>query len=465
LIPLLFEPGTQPKTLVSSKRNISVLGYALIILLFSLSGFGNDTITAHAQDSTHINEDSLQTVTSADSASVITPAIGTAIDKNTIHYRISPKNPIDSVFLTVRHSNTIVETLAFHTTPPFEATWDCSTIPDQDQWHLQFGYILFHSNGKTIHTPPLPNRWVLDRTAEFSDQNYIVMETRDPESFEIDGNLTEWQRFSTAPIGSVGYFQLAWTSAQFFFGAFIRDTSLHINDLLELHIDIHQTRTSFAGINHRSIQFGPKTRSNTFAVSLNDSGFVLVDSITIRISREMEWRTKIVSEGYVVEASIPLTVLASIEFPPKHFGFDVSVIDASEDTSQPPRFTSWAGSKYTNRYNPSEWGTVTLTQTMFPLKLTLLILGGIILAIILFIIIKLIRQEQRDRIYDETENKPLSPDAFLLRSAIRDHVATIPLTKSTVANATGLSLETIDSLLKNEFNATFDRLIDRKSVV
>ncbi|KMQ52088.1 hypothetical protein CHISP_1077 [Chitinispirillum alkaliphilum] len=333
-------------------------------------------------------------------------------------------------------------------------------LPDHDQLHFQFGYILYHKNGTSIVSPPLGHRWVLHRSQQKpSDQIYICREIIEPDSIVIDGELEEmWNRAAVENIGSKAQFRLLWSSSTLYFAITVSDSSVTPRDFVELHIDMHKTRSHFAGINHRSIRFGPLSRSYALGVDLKSGAFKPSDSIRYRIREEMKWRYALTENGYLIEAAIPFTVLSDYEFPPERFGLNVSVVNRDEGM-EGYDFYSWSGSQYYNRYSPAGWGTIVLRQGMFPLKLVMILFGIISVGIASFIVIYSIHQSSLNRKYESEEQRHPSPTTSLVLSAIETHHSEPHLTLQKVSKLCSLTPEEIKSSLQSDMETTFERLL------
>ncbi len=408
-------------------------------------------------DSSTAKADSITKI-SADSAKIISPAVRSVVSVDSMPIEIVPRCPVDSITVLVRYSGKKTDTLGTFSHPPYKAIWNCKDIPDQDQMHLQPGYVLFHKSGLKIISPPLAHRWVLDRKMEISKKKYHGYQKDAPDTSSIDGNIQDWKTISAAKIGNIGYYKVFWCGKNIFLAARIFDSSVTYNDFVELHFDLYNNKNSFAGINHRSIRFGPKLRSNCFTVNLTDSGFVLADSVNVLISREMRWAKKIYSDGYSIEVSVPIFVLSDLQYPPKTIGFDVSVIDVDEHSNE-EFFVSWSGSEITNRYNPSQWGNLVLEQAMYPLRMVV-VSGFILFLIIISIIIGFqLIQYQKNRKIEQTYQKEYSEFMNSILECIQKSLYDPQLSPSTIANSLSCTTEEIISRIQNEAECTFEQFV------
>jgi len=308
----------------------------------------------------------------ADSARIISPRVRQVLSADTVVYEIEPKLPVDSVKLFVRHSQTAADTLGVITSPPFRAVWNCASVPDQDQMHMQFGYVLYCPDSVTITSPPQPHRWALFRKAAPapSKKRYNIRQlpTSELNAFGVNCDLSKWAEVESGQIGDVAQFKLLWSSAKLLFIVDVKDKYVMPGDFVELHLDFNRDRSPFSGINHRSLRFGPRTRASSFVVELNDSGFVYCDSVNALLSEDMERKYAVTQDGYVIEAVIPFSLISNLEFPKSKIGFDVTVMNvdgSGRDTS----FYSWAGAERFTRYSPRAWGEARVIQAALALKM------------------------------------------------------------------------------------------------
>lgn len=416
---------------------------------------------SQVSDSTVKSDDKLK-ITS-DSAKIITPQIRSVISENFVPIEILPRCAVDSVTILVRYSGKKIDTLSTYSCPPYKAVWSCEKVPDQDQIHLQVGYILFLKSGLKIISPPLAHRWVLDRKKEISRKKYHSYQNDAPDTSSIDGVIDNWKGARTSKIGNTGNFKVLWTGSHIFLAARIFDSSVTYKDFVEFHFDLHNNKSEFAGINHRSIRFGPKLRSNCFTAELTDSGFILADSVNVLLSREMRWAKKIYSDGYSIEVSLPIFVLSDLQYPGKIIGFDVSVIDVDEG-SENEAFTSWAGTEQTNRYNPSQWGNLVLVQAMYPIRLAFII-GAILFSItIVTIITTQIFQYYKSRKFEQAEQTEYSDIMEQIIFCTKQKIADPKLSSSEVAIAISSTTDEVNDRIIKEAGCTFEQFVNIQKV-
>jgi AraC-like DNA-binding protein len=408
-------------------------------------------------DSNTTKIDSTQKIT-ADSAKIISPEIRSIVSVDTMPIEVVPRCPVDSITVLIRYSGKKIDTLGTFSHPPYRAIWNCKNIPDQDQMNLQPGYILFHKSGLKIISPPLAHRWVLDRKMEISKKKYRAFQKDAPDTSSIDGDIEDWKNVQASKIGDKGYFKVFWSGKNIFLAAWIFDNSVTYRDFVEFHFDIYNNKNEFAGINHRSISFGPRLRSNCFTVNLTDSGFILADSVNVLISREMRWAKRIYPDGYSIEVSVPVFVLSDLQYPPKSIGFDISVIDVDEHSNE-EFFASWSGSEISNRYNPSQWGNLVLEQAMYPLRMA--VISGITLFLIVISIligIQLI-QYYKNRNTEQTCQKEYSEFMNSILECIQKSLYDPQLSPSTIANSLSCTTEEITNSIHNEAECTFEQFV------
>jgi len=327
-----------------------------------------------------LDSDSLRRNITADSARIISPRIRSVLSADTVLYEIEPKLPVDSVMLFVKHSQTATDTLGVFSSPPFKAVWNCASVPDQDQIHIQFGYVLYCPDSVTVTSPALPHRWTLFRKPAPTKKRYSIRQlpTSDLPAFGVNGDLSKWAEVDSGQIGDVAQFKLLWSSAKLLFIAEVKDKSVMPGDFVELHLDFNRDRSPFYNINHRSLRFGPRTRASSFAVELNDSGFVYCDSVNALINEDMARKYAVTQDGYVIEAAIPFSLISNLEFPKSKIGFDVTVMNVDGD-GRDTAFYSWAGAERFTRYSPRVWGEARVIQAALALKIVFifaLLAGG-----------------------------------------------------------------------------------------
>ncbi len=395
--------------------------------------------------------------TTLDSARIISPKQYSVIRIDSIPFEIEPLTPVDSVELFVRYSNNELKTFGIFRKAPYKAVWKDINIPDQDQIHLQFGYTLFCKSGLVINSSPTPHTWVFQQKNVNSRKRYSLRETRQKDTIKVDGDVSDWKGGKEAKIGEKARFKLLWTSAKLYFFIDVKDSSVSTGDFTELHIDLHQDRAAFSGINHRSIRFGPKSRSNAFVVDLTDSGFVLSDSVNVRISREMEWKAKVRSDGYTIEAMIPFCVLSDLEFPPAKFGLDVSIMDFEGQGKS--HFYSWAGAEQYSRYSPSRWGTASLSQAFLALKLTFILLGAVILLVIVALVIYSIVMKRKEDKLEEMESRPVSQLTQAAVAHIEENLGNPEYNLEQMIKSLGKAEGEVVSIFEKDLDCSFDQYL------
>ncbi|MCL2182295.1 MAG: hypothetical protein FWB85_02350 [Chitinispirillia bacterium] len=284
----------------------------------------------------------------ADSARFVSPAPRTVITGGTVVYEVEPRMPVDSVTLFVRHSQNRIDTLGTITSPPYRVEWNCADVPDQDGSHLQFVYAL-HAPGVIIVSPPKPHHWALRRGGQDAgpakkraqpNPPYRIRQQTAHEIFNLDGSRAKWERAASGRLGdakrNIGEFRMIWTGAKLYFAAWVNDTSVTPGDFVELHLDMLSDPAGFPNMTHRSLRFGPITRSMPFIGEyVEGKGYVRGDSISQLFRDEMNWRSETGQDGkgYTIEAAIPLSLLSGFdELPPSTIGMDVTVMNVDRVT-------------------------------------------------------------------------------------------------------------------------------------
>jgi len=447
------------------QTSTSSLGRELIILKTGTASTGNDTAQSAQTPGTPEQPKRPKTV-AADSAKIISPALRSVISGCPVTYEIEPALPVDSALLFVRHSRGQTDTIAVVASPPYKATWNCSGVPDQDQTHLQFGYVLYRGDSLIITSPPLPHRWALLRNKPPKNlRPYRVKQlTTDVDDFKVDCDTSKWSGVQSA--GMVGgntetLFKLLWTGAKLYFIAYVRDNSISSGDYVELHLDMHRDRAVFPGINHRSLRFSPKGRNIFFVGEFANDKYSQSDSVTQLLKDETEWKTSVVSDGYIVEAAIPFPILSDLDFPPPKVGFDVSVLDVD---GKEENFYSWAGAERFTHYSPSRWGTARIKDAAPLLKYVLIfalfISGFALIGFVIYLFFSH-RQEAKEI---KKETAGASPLTEAIVEQIEKQLSNANLGINDISKSINTSAEKINSSLMSDLGCTFEQQLTYKRV-
>jgi len=438
------------------------LSRELIILRPGGGSSGGDTLSMQTQ-ATPEQPPRLKAVT-ADSARVVSPPPRSVISGCPAEYEIEPMLPVDSALLFVRHSRGQIDTLATIASPPYRAMWNCDGVPDQDQIHLQFGYVLYRGDSLTIASPPAPHRWALQRGKQAAQlRSYRVKQlTSAADDFTVDCDTSKWRGVEGA--GIVGgntetTFKLLWTGAKLYFIAQVRDNSANSGDFVELHLDMHRDRAVFPGINHRSLRFSPRGRNVFFVGEFRDGKYVQSDSITQLLKDETEWKTAVNPDGYIVEAAIPFSILSDFDFPPAKIGFDVSVMDVN---GQEETFYSWAGAEHFTRYSPSRWGTAHINDAAPALKYVLIFALFVSAFAILGFVIYLVFSHRQESKELKEETKSASPLTEAVVEQIDKQLSNANLGISDISKAVNTPAEKIAAALMNDLGCTFEQQLTYK---
>jgi AraC-like DNA-binding protein len=363
----------------------------------------------------------------------------------------------------VRYGSGIVDTVGTKSRSPYEFFWDCSDVTDQDQIHLQFGYTLFADSLHTIVSPPLPHRWMLMRETRKSRKVVHVHQITRPDTICVDGNLDDWKRIRKTRLGNTGYARMCWTIGKVYFAGFIKDTTVCPADYLELHFDMYNDKSDFAGKNHRSIRFGPRSRALCFTVELNDSGFTPADSVTLLIKEQMEWRAVVNEDGYFIEAAIPFFALSDLMYPSMKSGFDLTVVDVTNNSDTV--FYSWGGNKDLYcRYTPSRWGTLRLHQAMVSIHFFMLFGAAFFVVLICSIIAWLLYRHYTDRKIDDGEEKKYSETMMEIVTCIKENLSDPNLSSSIIAELISRDRESVEQTVKIEADCSLEYLILKERI-
>jgi len=446
-----------------------ILDRELIILKPGAGSRGTDTLPS-AQAQGEFRQAPRPKAITADSANIISPRPRAVITECAVRYEIEPMLPVDSVKLFVRHSRGRTDTLAVLASPPYSVLWDCAGVPDQDQTHLQFGYLLYRGDSLIVASPHIPHRWALLRGKRAAQlRPYRIKQLTAVGGFEVDCDTSKWNGVEGAYVfardsvrgGAEATFKLLWTSVKLYFIAQVRDNSISNGDFVELHLDMRRDRAVFPGINHRSLRFSPRGRSLFFIGEFADGKYAQSDSITRLLTDEAEWKTVIDSGGYIVEAAIPFSLLSNFEFPPSKIGFDVSVMNADGQTES---FVSWAGAERFTRYSPSRWGTARIDQAapalQFVLIVALFISGFAILAFVFYLFISHRQESKEIRI----ETRGESPLTEAVVEHIEKHLSNANLRIDDISKSVDKPAEEIAAALMGDLECTFGQLLAYRRV-
>jgi len=402
-------------------------------------------------------------VITADSAKIVSPAPRSVISGCPAVYEIEPMLPVDSALLFVRHSRGQTDTLAVISSPPYRAAWNCAGVPDQDQTHLQFGYVLYCGDSLTVTSPPAPHRWTLMRGKPAAQlRPYRIKPLSTADDFEVDCDTAKWSNVEGAAIvggNTEAVFKLLWTGVKLHFIAQVRDNSVNGGDFVELHLDMHGDRSVFPGINHRSLRFSPRGRNVFFVGEFADGKYTPSDSVTRMLKDEVEWKASVNSDGYVVEAAIPFSLLSDFDFPPSKIGFDVSVMDVNDKDET---FYSWSGAERFTRYSPSRWGTARINDGVAGLKYVLIFALFISAFAIIGFVAYLVFSHRQESKEHKAEIKGVSPLTESVVEQIEKQLSNTDLRISDIAKSVNISAEKIVVALMNDLGCTFEQQLTYK---
>jgi AraC-like DNA-binding protein len=376
---------------------------------------------------------------------------------------------VDSALLFARHSGGVIETLAVLSAPPYRAAWECAGAPDQDPAHLQFGYVLYVGDTLAIASPPMPHIWALLRGKRARNNGlgpYRVKRIAAVGGFEVDCDFLKWEAAGTpagmaASNGANAMFKMLWTGAKLHFIARVRDSTINSGDFVELHLDMRRDRAAFPGIDHRSLRFSPRGRSIFFVGGFADGKYAPSDSVAALLADETEWKASVDSEGYTVEAAIPLSLLSGLDFPPSNIGFDVSVTDVGDGEES---FISWAGAPRFARYSPGVWATARMDRASPALRYVLLfaifVSGFAILGFVAYLFFSH-RQEGKEL---KAEAGGASPVTDAVIEEIEKQLQNANLRAGDISRSINKSTGEIDAALMRDLGCTFERQLEYKRI-
>ncbi|OGJ86724.1 MAG: hypothetical protein A2268_13580 [Candidatus Raymondbacteria bacterium RifOxyA12_full_50_37] len=282
--------------------------------------------------------------------------------------------------------------------PPFEAIWDCSKIPDQDNFNL--GFFCHYVTSKNELKGGFANfaaKAALDRNKELSGMEWITYKTDEP--IKIDGNLEEW--FAQDSIVFINndnriiaaskwdktflYFAVRVTDADIFPAendTQFQDIRPYMQDEIEFYFDINHGHGSIRDTDDYQIMV-PANGTTEMAVfdfrrstrpeyskesrlggKTETAIFDFKRDTTIKAAG-LIWnpktRIKKTSAGYDVEAAFPWKEFG---LKPKHgitIGFNLVNTDR-ENKFGVVMTKSWANISDLVLQNPSEWGNLRLVD-------------------------------------------------------------------------------------------------------
>ncbi|MBL8029567.1 MAG: helix-turn-helix domain-containing protein [Fibrobacteres bacterium] len=263
--------------------------------------------------------------------------------------------------------------LGSSSTPPYYFRWDCSDLPDQDNWRMAFYCDIEDSNGHVTHQAGGIHRHiVLDRNTTFSSKQFSSSHVSSP--LLIDGSSGDWPKSDTLRFRSndndISALS-AWDSENLYFFITVRDNRLWKMpsdtlfywwyDGLELYLDLLRDRTPFRKLDDRQLDLHLSRSAVGNQIDLTKgvykrwkTGFTAIQKPIGTLNNNSD-----IDSGYVVELAIRWDSLGVFPKPNDSLGFDLFNDDNDFGTLYPVT-RSWAGTERSNNNNPSEWGTLVL---------------------------------------------------------------------------------------------------------
>lgn len=392
-----------------------------------------------------------------DSAEIVIPKNRTVLFNSPCTVEVVPRCCVDSILILVRHSEDSVDTIFKNSTPPFRAVWNFATLPEQDQIHLQIGYVLYHCTGKVIISSPTPHHWTIDRSVKKRLPKYKASKIRSPDTVIVDGQLDEWKSARFDSFGHSATFASRWSRDHLYFAVDIRSKAICPDEFVELHLDPLFTKTSFSDECHRNIRFAPPGICTVIIPHDNKpASSMTADSIAALLTEDMVWRFLTDSSGYTIEISIPHYALSTLAFPRLRTGFDISLCKKTDGIYV---CETWADCTTFNRYNPSEWGILDLHQSMIILKIALFL--GISLFVFMFVYLLFKRFSPRSRkAHRSAEDEALLDNQFLqIEKSLEPIISDQKLTLSSFAEKCGMESKVLSGIITDRFSGGFDSFL------
>ncbi|MBL8026807.1 MAG: helix-turn-helix domain-containing protein [Fibrobacteres bacterium] len=355
------------------------------------------------------------------------------------------------------------------TTPPFDLRWDCSFIPDQDNWRMTFYCDIEDSSGNiAFKAGGVNNHIVLDRKSSFSSKEFKSFYTDKP--ITIDGNSNDWPAYCDTLHFNCNNNWItalsAWDNSKLYFFIIVNDAQLWKRpidtlaywwyDGIELYLDPLRDRSSFRKLDDRQldIHLSKPTAGNIVdfekgVVKGWTTGFVskIATLGTMNENRDVD-------SGYVIELAIHWDSLKVSPVNNDSLGFDLFNDDNDFDNPYPVT-GSWAGTERSNNNNPSEWGTLIL---MPPKKKTGYLIIALLIAILASVFIKM---QLRKRKLGKSDIKPEEKNqiADFLTTYLENNFSDPEMSLSKAANELRMSGSHLRHSLKKATGKSFSDVL------
>jgi AraC-like DNA-binding protein len=260
--------------------------------------------------------------------------------------------------------------------PPYTFFWDCSNIPDQDNWRMSFYCDIEDKAGNVAQkTGGIRHYIVLDRNPRPSPQTW--QSSWFSGRLKIDGSFEEWPATDTLRFsnGNNKIWAISvWNEKEIAFGIFTADFQLNKPphdtlpywwyDCIEIYMDMKMDRSSHRRLDDRQLDIGVADTMNgnivEFEKGVNQrwrEGVTCKVQSFGTINRNLD-----TDSGFVIEVAYAWKNLGFNPKPGKSFGFDI--FNDDNDFGDIVRMgKGWSGTERYNNNNPSEWGTLILTRT------------------------------------------------------------------------------------------------------
>jgi AraC-like DNA-binding protein len=257
--------------------------------------------------------------------------------------------------------------------PPFICFWDCSKIPDQDDWRMSFYCDIEDSAGNVCSKAGgIRYNVVLDRHPGYSAQRWTSQYSERP--ILIDGDLREWPAGDTLTFtnGNNRIWALsAWDRERLYFAIRVEDAQLTSPpndtipfwwyDCIEIYLDMLQDRSSHRKLDDRQLDIGVADTFNGNIVEFEKGvNRRWRDGVKCKVRHFGTINeTRDTDSGYIIEVSFDWKELDFIPKGGKSFGFDI-FNDDNDFGGRVRMAKGWSGTERYNNNNPSEWGTLVL---------------------------------------------------------------------------------------------------------
>jgi hypothetical protein len=356
--------------------------------------------------------------------------------------------------------------------PPYNFLWDCSAIPDQDNWRMSFYCDVEDRAGNTASRAGGVRRHVvLDRNPAFSPRLWHARYAN--RGITVDGKLDDWPATDTLRFRNNNNDVMAlsfWNKTRLCFGIFVNDAHLRGPpndsvpywwwDCVEIYMDLLRDRSAFRRLDDRQIDAGVRDTVNG-------------NIVEFKIGVNRRWRQGVVCKvrasgtlddnrdsdsGFVVEIAYAWSGLEHTPASGDSLGFDL-FNDDNDFGQLVPVAGSWAGTERYNNNNPSEWGTLVLSGgPPVPLKVSVLWTGVLLLV---FLLLKALIGRKKVKRDQAKKRAPFEQIADRLKRYVEENYRDPELNLSSAEKALKMSASHLRHSFKQALGVSFSDYLIR----